>query len=102
MKMASLEIASPTRSGESDPTWGATFTWAPYTASTEPSRRNHCVFCWATFVEPGDPIPDARDEGYVTSTPISSVEDDSLWVCDSCFHEHKDEFAWQVARTNVH
>ena len=100
--MASVEVASTT-GGEDpgrgfDPTWGATFTWAPYTPSATP---NHCVFCWAAFATPGS-APDARDEGYVAVVPFSTAGEDCLWVCDSCFDENKDEFAWQVARTHAH
>jgi hypothetical protein len=100
--MASVEVAHGSGTHDPgrgfDPTWGATFTWAPYTPSTAP---NHCVFCWAPFAEAGEPGSDARDEGYVTVAPISAAVDDCLWVCDSCFHENRDEFAWQVARANT-
>jgi hypothetical protein len=100
--MASLDVASPRRGDELgqgfDATWAATFTRAPYSPS---ATRNHCVFCWATFVEPGDRRSDARDEGYVTTAPFSAVGDDCLWVCDPCFHEHKEEFAWQVAHASI-
>jgi hypothetical protein len=98
--MASLEVARTTADdaldAAFDPTWGATFTWSHYSLS---ATRNHCVFCWAAFVEPGDAHADARDSGYVAS--LSALSDECLWVCESCFHENKDEFAWQVAPTIV-
>jgi hypothetical protein len=99
MAMTSSEVASTLYSEDTfDPTWGATFTWSPYGPS---STRNHCVFCWATFVEPGQTGADACCEGYVTSAPRSAADDEHLWVCDSCFHENKQEFSWQVAPSSV-
>ena len=96
--MASVEVASIRSRQEVgrgfDPTWGAVFRWAPYRPST---TRNHCVFCWAPFAEPGDFESDAHAEGYVTAAPFNAAADDYLWVCDSCFYEHRDKFAWRVA-----
>jgi hypothetical protein len=104
--MASVEVASP-RGGEQigyvlEPTWGAIFTWARYNPPTGYGARHHCVFCWAIFVEPGCPEPEARIEGYMTCVSPRGGGDHDFWVCDSCFHEHKDEFAWQIAPANLH
>ena len=50
--------------------------------------HDHCAFCWAKFVE--GVAPDALQVGYCTP-------DEYHWVCDTCFHDFKDQFGWQVA-----
>lgn len=48
--------------------------------------HDHCVFCWAKFME-----AEAGDyqEGYVT-------EDGYYWICPLCFDDFKDKFQWTV------
>jgi hypothetical protein len=49
--------------------------------------HDHCEFCWAKFMV--EVYPNVLHEGYATN-------DDSRWVCEKCFHDFKDMFAWKV------
>ncbi len=59
------------------------------------SDHDHCEFCWAKFMEEGDP-PHPEDqhvmvhEGYAT--------EDSIWICDQCFSDFYERFSWKVAQ----
>jgi len=64
---------------------GATFSRKKYAKRSERWDHDHCEFCWATFSErEGD-----LHEGYVTA-------DDYRWVCDECFADFKERFAWKL------
>lgn len=60
--------------------------WKTYTRYRESWDHDHCAFCWAKFSE--DEQAEER-EGYAT-------EGDYHWICNLCFEDFKDSFAWQV------
>ena len=45
----------------------------------------HCAFCWGKFSEDADDI----HCGYCTT-------DKMWWICETCFHDFKDQFKWLV------
>jgi hypothetical protein len=49
--------------------------------------HDHCEFCWSTFMV--EVLPDTLQQGYAT-------EDDYRWICEQCFADFKDVFAWKV------
>ncbi len=49
--------------------------------------HDHCEFCGAKFM--AEDVPDTLREGYCT-------EDEYRWICESCFVDFKDRFAWTV------
>ena len=55
---------------------GATLRWQKYVKRREPWDHEHCVGCWATFME-SKAAPDILLEGYVTQN--------DQWVCPQCF-----------------
>jgi hypothetical protein len=66
---------------------GATLHWRRYRAPRPEWDHDHCEFCWATFFE--TPAPDALQAGYTT-------DDEYRWICEVCFADFRDRFAWQV------
>lgn len=44
--------------------------------------HDHCDFCGTTF-------PDEAESGYCTL-------DEDIWICDICFEDFKEMFAWRV------
>ena len=55
-----------------------------YIQFSETWDHDHCIGCWAKFAE--FERPDIQHEGYVNA--------DTEWVCQSCFHDLKDEMGW--------
>jgi hypothetical protein len=51
--------------------------------------HEHCDFCWAKFMEVG--VPGTLHEGYTHNMEFRQV-----WICDSCFSDFKERFAWTV------
>ncbi len=49
--------------------------------------HDHCEFCWAKFMERD--LPDVLHFGYTT-------RDRERWVCETCFEDFKELFAWCV------
>lgn len=47
--------------------------------------HDHCSFCWDKFSEHEADL----GVGYCT-------EDEYYWICDSCFHDFKEKFGWNV------
>jgi len=56
--------------------------YRPYRAGWD---HDHCEFCGAKL----SLAPDGIREGYCT-------EDGYHWVCEDCFQDFKEEFAWAV------
>jgi hypothetical protein len=54
--------------------------------------HDHCAFCAAKFMT--EDLPDVLHEGY-------STEDESRWICPSCFADFSDTFQWNVARESA-
>jgi len=50
--------------------------------------HDHCTFCFKKIWDRA--ADDEADVGYTTA-------DDYTWVCDDCFADFKDRFAWSVA-----
>lgn len=68
----------------------------PYKAPKAAWDHDHCIFCWAKFVDPhlseasrraiqGD--PEILTSGY-------TKESVGEWVCPSCFDEFAERFGW--------
>jgi hypothetical protein len=49
--------------------------------------HDHCVFCWAKFMQNGE--ASTYQDGYAT-------EDNQYWICPPCFADFKDKFEWTV------
>jgi len=64
---------------------GATLHYKEYTRHSESWDHDHCLVCWAKFMESGG--VDILNEGYAT-------DDDRDWVCASCFHDLKSAMGW--------
>ncbi len=65
----------------------AKFQYIEYIKSKDNWDHDHCSFCYAKFMEKGN--PDSLHEGYTT-------EDHYHWVCTKCFEDFKDLFAWKL------
>lgn len=78
---------------------GATLHWAAWhrPASNPNWDHDHCSFCWARFIEAGDPNLAADDltEGY-TTTADHEHGDGYHWVCQPCFRDFVERFQWRV------
>lgn len=70
---------------------GAKLYWKTYWRYSETWDHDHCIFCWAKFMDAD--YPDALRAGYVT-------EDDYTWVCETCFNDFKDRYQWIVEKEN--
>lgn len=62
-------------------------TWTQYAPHWD---HDHCEFCWAKFSAASD---DLRD-GWAT-------DDEYRWICDTCFADFRDRFAWVTGRASV-
>lgn len=63
-----------------------TLYYKTYKAPSKEWDHDHCVFCWAKISEDE---PGALRTGYTD-------EDDYWWICEECFQDLKDIFAWEV------
>jgi len=63
--------------------------WRPYRRypANPEWRRDHCEFCWATFML--EHVPDVHHEGYCTL-------DEYRWICRRCFEDFAERFQWKV------
>jgi hypothetical protein len=79
---------------------GITLVRRTYRQWSETWDHDHCQFCWAKFmprgVEPpeGDEEPIHR-EGY-TNVDVTGQQDHYWWICEECFEDFADRFAWTV------
>ncbi|HEY4312919.1 MAG TPA: hypothetical protein VGN12_25940 [Pirellulales bacterium] len=62
-----------------------------YRAAYKQPSHDHCMGCWATFLE--HDLPGSTHEilhhGYTT-------DEGPWWICDTCFRDFKDKFGWRV------
>ncbi len=88
---------------------GATLVWKPYRASSGASEHEHCVFCWAKFVDPIFSDAHAamtredstiQREGYAALGTGPDKQDDYHWVCATCFVDFRERFEWRVAEAS--
>ena len=47
--------------------------------------HDHCEFCFAKFMEPGN--PNTLHQGYYCKS-------EDTWICPKCYEERKAEFQW--------
>lgn len=66
---------------------GATLRFRKYTRLSETREHEHCVGCWAKFMETKI-SPDVLTEGYAT--------EDDKWVCPECLKDLRDVMEWKV------
>ena len=66
---------------------GVRLFWQQYTTYSQEWDHDHCEFCWAKFMENGG--PGILTAGYTT-------EDNYRWICQRCYEDFKDRFAWVV------
>jgi hypothetical protein len=66
---------------------GATLHWAQWSRPRQDWDHDHCVFCWAKFME--DETPNTLQAGYTT-------DDGCYWVCCTCYEDFKEKFKWCV------
>ena len=57
----------------------------PFTPLSKTWDHEHCEFCWGKFGRGDNMIK----EGYCT-------EDAYNWICDTCFEDFKEMFAWKL------
>jgi hypothetical protein len=56
-----------------------------------------CEFCRRKFVEASDPVPaGAVTTGYAAVGRSPEGGDDYYWVCDGCFADFRERFAWTI------
>jgi hypothetical protein len=72
-------------------TRGAVLTLKEYLAPSDKWDHEHCVCCWAKFVESA---PGALSEGYTT-------KDNYHWICPQCFRDLKGEMEWTLASSSA-
>lgn len=60
-------------------------TWQPYSDGWD---HDHCAFCQRHISVPLA-VDDAINRSYVT-------EDNHHWICESCFGDFRELFAWTV------
>ena len=51
--------------------------------------HEHCDFCWEKF----SLLESDAHQGYCTT---KTNERKSIWICEQCFEDFKDEFHWEV------
>ncbi|GIK48342.1 MAG: hypothetical protein BroJett013_10390 [Alphaproteobacteria bacterium] len=72
---------------------GMAFRRAKYRPYRPGWDHDHCVACWAKFVEYDDPAEPIQHEGYATTEEfVRGAEYD--WVCLTCFADFKDQMKW--------
>lgn len=83
---------------------GASLVWRRYRARSETWDHDHCVFCWAKFLDPefsefyrrqAAEHPDIQVEGY-TTTAEHEHGADYHWICKLCFDDFAEHFQWRV------
>ena len=67
---------------------GATLRFKKYTRWSDVWEHEHCVGCWAKFMET-KVSPEILTEGYVTK--------DDHWVCPECFGDLREIMEWKLA-----
>jgi len=83
---------------------GAGLTHKRYRAYSETWEHDHCEFCFAKFMDPDyspehkkfiEEHPDVLTEGYATTAEHADGAD-YHWICDTCFNDFSERFAWLV------
>jgi hypothetical protein len=91
------------RGQENDLPPGTALVLKRYLARGETWEHEHCIFCWAKFMDPEfsdshrrfiDEHPDVLVEGY-TTTDDHECGAAWHWVCPQCFEDFAEEFGWQ-------
>jgi hypothetical protein len=84
---------------------GATVVRKRYRAWSVTWDHDHCQFCWAKFVDPESSEahgrlaredPEILTEGYATLGTGPEGQDDYHWICDRCFADFRERFAWHI------
>jgi hypothetical protein len=76
-------------SGQEKYLLGVKLFWKRYTRYSDQWDHDHCSFCNAKFMV--EDLPDVLHVGYTS-------EDRYHWICESCFHDFKDRFQWEVVK----
>lgn len=66
---------------------GVTLYREKYTQYSETGNHDHCEFCWAEFCL--ENCLNSPHGGWTT-------EDNYCWICEQCFEDLKELFAWKV------
>jgi hypothetical protein len=83
---------------------GAELIWKRYRARSETWEHEHCVFCWAKFMDPDfsethrhhiAEHPDVLTKGY-TTTASHAQGADYHCICKPCFEDFAERFASRV------
>lgn len=82
---------------------GITVRRMPYFRWSESWDHDHCEFCGAMFMVPEDLISGSSEadehiqhEGYANEE-VPDQTDHYWWICDDCFVDFSETFAWRVA-----
>ena len=86
--------------GQEDHLQGINLVHLQYEQWSESWDHDHCEFCWAKFMPAGTASPEDAGEplhhqGY-TNEDVEGREDHYWWICEECFADFKDRFAWTV------
>jgi hypothetical protein len=85
---------------------GAALTWKRYHARSPTWEHEHCVFCWAKFMDPDfsdadrrhiAEHPDVLTEGYATTAEHDQGAD-YHWICKPCFDDFAVRFQWRIVQ----
>jgi hypothetical protein len=92
---------------DSDLPAGTALTLKRYRARSATWEHEHCLFCWAKFMDPQfsdehrrfiQEHSDVLTEGY-TTTADHERGADWHWVCPQCVEDFAEEFSWRVVAT---
>lgn len=105
--MASKEEQDWRLAGQRSYLRGAALVWMSYRASSETWEHDHCVFCWAKFMDPNtspaarrfiEEHPEVLIEGY-TTTGEHEHGAGYHWICEQCHDDFADLFEWRDLQT---
>ncbi len=76
---------------------GTTLELRPYRAPRPTWDHDHCIFCWAKFMDPEATGPSRRaveSDPEILTSGYTSGPDSGRWVCPRCFEEFAERFDW--------
>jgi hypothetical protein len=83
---------------------GVSLVRKPYRAYSETWEHDHCVFCFAKFMDPAysdvhrtfiEEHPEVLTDGYATTADGPNGAD-YYWICPSCFDDFVEAFGWRI------
>lgn len=78
---------------------GTTMELRPYRAPRPEWDHDHCIFCWAKFMDPtlsGASRRAIESDSEILTAGYTAGPDGGEWVCPGCFDEFSAAFGWTV------